>query len=711
MTVECLTEWQALQAALKAGGDVKASDYDCNNDHVIQEGADDTALVIPQDKDVTLDLNGIIINRTPAEQTGDAGASTTPVYDDNVITVEGKLTLTDNKPNQGHTGDLPKGGLITGGNTTDGGGVYVDSDATFDLSGGTIGDTNTGNTATYGGGVYVVGDDAEFTINSGTITDNEATNGGGVHVSDDGTFTMEGGTITNNKATEVGGGVYIYAGDNDEDDVDEDGCGTFNLSGNPTITGNTADNKKNNVYLPDGIMIYIADKLNKAASVGVTMENAPSVFTSGLSGRGTDENFSSDDPGYAVGLTKEREAQLVEIITSVAVDITAPVATVALDDKAETTKDNVTLINSGAITWAPEASDGKAAYNTAYTATVTAKVDDDEHVFASDVSAKVNGEEATVKLNNDGTLSISYTFRKTAQVLTITGTNKTVEYSPNGIPIPVDGMFTIPNGAGTPTYTVTGLIGNDRLTGALARQPGEAPGSYGITQGSFAAPSDNYALSFTGSTLIIYRKAGGNGGQDDDSDSDISVLATLKPGADGTSLEVGWISLIDADGFDIFYTVCGPENPYQIIGSVTAADLLDYSITGLKKGQCYKACVQAWRGTKDNKTYVGKPSPKIHAIVGGSNKTRCNAKKVKTRKSALTLKVGGKKRKIMASVVRSVRSKKVLKHVKKYRYFSTNRKVAIVSAKGKVKAVGAGTCTIFVLANNGVYKEVTVTVE
>ena len=680
MTVECLTEWQALQAALKAGGDVKASDYDCNNDHVIQAGADDTALVIPQDKDVTLDLNGIIINRTPAEQTGDAGASTTPVYDDNVITVEGKLTLTDSKPNQGHTGDLPKGGLITGGNTTD------------------------------GGGVYVVG--GEFTMSGKTqISNNKATNGGGVHVSYDGTFTMEGGTITNNKATEVGGGVYIYAGDNDEDDVDEDGCGTFNLSGNPTITGNTADNKKNNVYLPDGIMIYIADKLNKAASVGVTMENAPGVFTSGLSGRDTDENFSSDDPGYAVGLTKEREAQLVEIITSVAVDITAPVATVALDDKAETTKDNVTLSNSGAITWAPEASDGKAAYNTAYTATVTAKVDDDEHVFASDVSAKVNGEEATVKLNNDGTLSISYTFRKTAQVLTITGTNKTVEYSPNGIPIPVDGMFTIPNGAGTPTYTVTGLIGNDRLTGALARQPGEAPGSYGITQGSFAAPSDNYALSFTGSTLIIYRKAGGNGGQDDDSDSDISVLATLKPGADGTSLEVGWISLIDADGFDIFYTVCGPENPYQIIGSVTAADLLDYSITGLKKGQCYKAYVQAWRGTKDNKTYVGKPSPKIHAIVGGSNKTRCNAKKVKTRKSALTMKVGGKKRKIMVSVVRSVRSKKVLKHVKKYRYFSTNRKVAIVSAKGKVKAVGAGTCTIFVLANNGVYKEVTVTVE
>ena len=70
-----------------------------------------------------------------------------------------------------------------------------------------------------------------------------------------------------------------------------------------------------------------------------------------------------------------------------------------------------------------------------------------------------------------------------------------------------------------------------------------------------------------------------------------------------------------------------------------------------------------------------------------------------------------KKKKINASVVRSVRKKKVLKHVKMFRYFSTNRKVVTVSASGKLKPVGAGTCTIFVLANNGVYKEVTVTVK
>ena len=52
------------------------------------------------------------------------------------------------------------------------------------------------------------------------------------------------------------------------------------------------------------------------------------------------------------------------------------------------------------------------------------------------------------------------------------------------------------------TYTVTGLVGSDTLTGTLARQPGEDAGTYDITQGTLAA-SDNYNISFTKGTLTI----------------------------------------------------------------------------------------------------------------------------------------------------------------------------------------------------------------
>ena len=56
------------------------------------------------------------------------------------------------------------------------------------------------------------------------------------------------------------------------------------------------------------------------------------------------------------------------------------------------------------------------------------------------------------------------------------------------------------------TYKASGLVGNDKLTGALARDKGENAGSYAITQGTLAA-TGNYSLTFTGAKLTINRKA------------------------------------------------------------------------------------------------------------------------------------------------------------------------------------------------------------
>ena len=45
------------------------------------------------------------------------------------------------------------------------------------------------------------------------------------------------------------------------------------------------------------------------------------------------------------------------------------------------------------------------------------------------------------------------------------------------------------------------------------------------------------------------------------------------------------------------------------------------------------------------------------------------------------------------------------------RYVSTNTKVATVTSKGKIKATGIGTCKIYVVAVNGIWKTITVTVK
>ena len=54
-------------------------------------------------------------------------------------------------------------------------------------------------------------------------------------------------------------------------------------------------------------------------------------------------------------------------------------------------------------------------------------------------------------------------------------------------------------------YTVAGLVGTDQLTGALARETGEAAGTYAIGQGTLSA-GDNYTIKFTGATFTIKAK-------------------------------------------------------------------------------------------------------------------------------------------------------------------------------------------------------------
>ena len=54
---------------------------------------------------------------------------------------------------------------------------------------------------------------------------------------------------------------------------------------------------------------------------------------------------------------------------------------------------------------------------------------------------------------------------------------------------------------------------------------------------------------------------------------------------------------------------------------------------------------------------------------------------------------------------------KLVDHVAKVRFYSTNANVATVDANGKVKAIAKGSCTIYAIANNGVRASVKVKVK
>lgn len=57
------------------------------------------------------------------------------------------------------------------------------------------------------------------------------------------------------------------------------------------------------------------------------------------------------------------------------------------------------------------------------------------------------------------------------------------------------------------------------------------------------------------------------------------------------------------------------------------------------------------------------------------------------------------------------KNKKILTHTPKFRYLSTNKKVATVDKNGKIVSKGRGKCTIYVYACNGCTKTVSVTVK
>ena len=204
-------------------------------------------------------------------------------------------------------------GKVTHSNGCTGSGVTLGNSSSakgevFNLYGGEI----TGNTVAYGGagviknnsstyygGGVSVAHESEFVMSGGEISENAAVYGGGVSTSlgalkglDPSSFTMTGGTITKNTASQ-GGGVY-HGGE------------TFKVSGDATITENTANGKTDNVYLRtnDGKSATITIDGELTGEIGVSVPKKSDIPFTIATGADKDKNYTgiitSDDDTYEV---------------------------------------------------------------------------------------------------------------------------------------------------------------------------------------------------------------------------------------------------------------------------------------------------------------------------------------------------------------------------------------------------------------------------
>ena len=191
--------------------------------------------------EATVDLNGHVLRY-------DEAAGPDSIFR---VTSDCTLTLDDSDPTASHSdASLPAGGLITGGKGFKydngagqsynyyGGGVYVETGASFELAGGTIYacGVQSGANSAYGGGIYAEGGSVTMsggairncavsadygasggaiyakagsvTMSGGVISGCSAMDGGGILTSGC-TVRITGGRIENCKASGRGGGLYI----------------------------------------------------------------------------------------------------------------------------------------------------------------------------------------------------------------------------------------------------------------------------------------------------------------------------------------------------------------------------------------------------------------------------------------------------------------------------------------------------------------------
>ncbi len=169
------------------------------------------------------------------------------------------------------------------------------------------------------------------------------------------------------------------------------------------------------------------------------------------------------------------------------------------------------------------------------------------------------------------------------------------------------------------------------------------------------------------------------------------------------SITLAWKQVEGADGYLIYGNRCGKVN--KLLKDIKGNGTVKWTQKKLKKGKYYKYMVVAYKEFGEAKMPVA-ASVYVHTVTKGAKKTV--AKSVKINTTSLTLGVGETSR-LKATEVKAEKKKKLSKH-RGIKYEVENPNVVSVAADGTVTALAEGSTTIYVYAQNGLFKTVTVTV-
>ncbi len=232
-----------------------------------------SAMNVVEGKTIRIDMNGFAIKRVDSRSgTGHSGEVITMHPNSELYLTSSvsrdfsfKRVSSDDNP----TEKITSGGLVTGGYTYNGGGIYMKKGAKLHLTNVAISGNQSWNT---GGGIFVNGEDCEIHMDNAHIEYNYSrTSGGGIFSDADGTHIhmSNGSTISNNSANNKGSGGGI-----------EFNYSWFSIEGDGTchIANNLADNG-------NGGGIYVASRTfgsNNGTISGLDIHNNTANYGGGL---------------------------------------------------------------------------------------------------------------------------------------------------------------------------------------------------------------------------------------------------------------------------------------------------------------------------------------------------------------------------------------------------------------------------------------------
>ncbi len=372
-----------------------------------------------------------------------------------------------------------------------------------------------------------------------------------------------------------------------------------------------------------------------------------------------------------------------------------PVTDVTLSqDKADLTKVGETLqltatvkpsyADNKTITWkssdekvATVDKDGKVTAVANGTATITATSADGKHSATAAITVKIAPEKLTLTAENKTLTKVGETLQITAKIEPDNAYDKLIWKSSDErvATVDVDGKVT--------------AAGNGKAIITATTEDGKLSESVTITVKIPEKPAVN---AITGYGNLKAR----------------SVTQT------NNSIKVEWSRLSGADGYIVYGSQCngnGKAYKYKKLATITNGKTRTWTHTKLKKATYYKYIVKAYK-LVDGKKVITDTSVSVHAVTKGGNYGVAKAVSVtKIGNKKNVTEVILKKGKTAQITAAELKKDKKIKHHRKLCYESSNPNVATVTAKGMIKAIGKGSCTVWVYAQNGVYKAITVTVK